>query len=279
MLFHVWIIISIISSISCDISCYDCSSTPQRYNYIITPDRIPTEIQNCNVAANNTRCHIFIRWDLTSNSSRISLVPASTGALSGQHTLRTNALLTGIGVVQQIQNSLFYYCSTDRCNDIVVLKRLLESLSLKNELTKLDDLLQPTSPFDGHWCLLANNQTDGYCPSPSSVDPNTCKQCSTNVTTVGNTDLICATCLPDVQRQNSLGEEVLFNMTDRSRTANWYIYCQSSNCSTTNTGPRIQQNSQMSFDFDHFFPKNTAYQQTMSSILFAMLFFVYSSSY
>lgn len=185
MLLHILILISLISSISCDISCYDCSSTPPRYNYIITADHIPTEIQNCPVAPNNTRCHILLRWDLTSNSTRINLVPASTGASPGQHTLQTSALLTGIGVVQQNQNSLFYYCSTDRCNDADVLKRLLQSLSLTNQLTKLDDLLQPpTTSFDGHWCLLANNQTDGYCPSPSSIDPNTCKQCSTNVTTV-----------------------------------------------------------------------------------------------
>ncbi|CAF1267705.1 unnamed protein product [Rotaria magnacalcarata] len=114
----------------------------------------------------------------------IDLIPDDKSPLSSKQTLRVTTLLSVIGVTKEIQNSLYSFCTTDRCNDISVLKRMLGSLSTINKLNELDYLLKPDEPFDGLKCLLLHtNNTGDMCNATSGLDPTTCKTYSTTFTT------------------------------------------------------------------------------------------------
>jgi hypothetical protein len=255
MLIHLLTIFSLIYSVSCEISCYDCSLIPDSYNYIITPTNIPSEIQYCRVTGNHTKCHIDVKWSLTTKSSRLHILPGidQKRSLSSEHTLQANALISGTGVIQQIQHSFDYFCSTDRCNDVDKLKRILQSLTLNEKFSDLDDLLEPSGSFVGQWCLLYANRTDEDCVSPDGIVPNTCKQCITRFTHGPTTNRICASCFVNDVQEDYLGREVFVDMTDRSSIDTWFIRCRSLNCNGLDTGRRIHEKSSMTFDFDQFF--------------------------
>ncbi|CAF3348756.1 unnamed protein product [Rotaria socialis] len=159
----------------------------------------------------------------------IALTPDDKSPLSSAQTLRVTTLLSVIGVTKEMQNSLYYFCTTDRCNDISVFKRMLGSLSIINKLNDLDCLLKPDELFDGLGCLLLHtNNIDDMCKATSAFDPTT-------YTTQAPIDKICATCFKDDVGGNYLGEESVFNMNDQTLTPSWFIHCQSKNCNDLST--------------------------------------------
>ncbi|CAF2601831.1 unnamed protein product [Rotaria sp. Silwood2] len=246
MLFHTVILFSLIYSAFSSISCYDCSLKPDTYNYIITADTIPSEIRNCQIKADQTGCRIDVRWYLTTNMTGINFLVYNTLSMPLEHTLRVKTFISGIGVIQQIEHSFYYFCTTDRCNDPYVFKQNL---------------------FDGRGCLFYTNKTDKSCNTTSDIDPKICKQCSTTFTTETILDTICATCFSDDIYGEQLGEEVVFNMTDRTRISSSFIHCQSQGCNGLNIGHQIRDKSRIAFDFNKFLSYNTSSKQIASSSL------------
>ncbi|CAF1160139.1 unnamed protein product [Rotaria sordida] len=197
----------------------------------------------------------------------IKMEPDNTRSLSSKHMLDVTAMMSGIGVIQQRQHNLYYSCSTDRCNDANVFKRILESLSLNSKFNELEGLLNPENPFDGNQCFRYMNQTDESCSSTTDIDPSKCKQCLTTVKTETEIDKICATCSTDDAYEGYLSNEIHFNMTDQTRILSWSIACQSKGCNTLDTGRQIRQKSDISFDFNKFLHSNSSGEQTISSSL------------
>ncbi|CAF0925055.1 unnamed protein product [Rotaria sp. Silwood1] len=235
---------------------------------------IPSEILTCQFKVNQTGCLIDIRWYLTTNMTGINFLADETLSSPLEHTLRVKTLMSGFGVIQQIEHSFYYFCTTDRCNDANVFKRILESLSLSSQLNELKDLLKPEDPFDGRNCLIYANTTDKSCNITSDIDSKICKQCSTTFTTETTIDTICATCFRDNVYGDHLGEEVLFNMTNQARISSWFIRCRSQGCNGLNIGRQIHNKSHISFDFNKFLSHNTSSKQTTSSSLITIIMII-----
>ena len=262
---------SLVPFVSSQISCYDCPLAPKFYNYIVTTQLIPSDIQNCQYKSNQSHCIIDLRWYLTLERTGIDLgsdPERSQASSAARHTLLVTALMTGAGVTEQRQHSFRYRCSTDRCNDIGQLKRLLNSLTLESNFTDLKDLLDSSSPFDGHKCYLNATGAAKDCRVPADVKPDECTECSTKFTAEVNATELCATCVSNSEEEEAnLARGVLFDLTDRSRTSSWSIDCRVPNCNGLESGRRIQEKSVLEFDFDRFFAKNTANGQTPQSLL------------
>ncbi|CAF0758796.1 unnamed protein product [Adineta steineri] len=254
MLFHLFVIFSLYKSISCQISCYACSNDSIKYDYIITAENIPTELNNCPIKNNQYECAVDIRWFLSSNTTEVDIVTDSRKRelAPADHTVTVDAIFGSNGLTQEIYHSLYYFCSTDKCNSASELKRLLLSLTLKDQLMELKDLLKPSEQFDGHWCLFFSNQTAEPCDIPVTVDPNNCKQCSAKFTTEPKTNTICAGCYNEEMQKDFLGREILFNLTDRTRTEIRMINCRSNHCNEIHTGDLIRQKCAIDFDFVKF---------------------------
>jgi hypothetical protein len=205
-----------------------------------------------------------IRWQLSFNRTSIDILPDDDDQIqvSLRHTLLATAILSGVQVSTQLHSSILYRCSTDRCNDLDQLKRLMQSLTLINNLIELDEQLESSLPFDGHWCVLSANQTDTDCAPLSDIDPATCKQCFAKLTSQASTTKVCASCITTSIEQDAFIEtNVLFNIDDRTRSQNWSIYCQAPNCNALNTGDLIHQKSTIIFDFNRFFNQTINKQQ------------------
>ncbi|CAF1365458.1 unnamed protein product [Adineta ricciae] len=179
-----------------------------------------------------------MRWFLNNNETELDMVPDTRHkrSISSEHTITVDAIVGKDGSSFSLQHSLYYFCSTDKCNGPSSLKRLLQSLTLTDQFMELIDLLRPSTQFDGHWCLLLSNQTTEACKVPVVVDPNNCKQCSTTFISESKTiGSICAGCYTDDVHQEFLGREILFNLTDQTQTEIEMINCRSENCNSLRT--------------------------------------------
>ncbi|UJR19822.1 hypothetical protein I4U23_022955 [Adineta vaga] len=250
------------------------------YNYLITAENIPTKLNDCPIISNQSECVISMRWFLNKNVTELDMIPETrhTRSKSSEHTVTVDAILGNNGSSQELQHSLYYFCSTDKCNSPVMLKRLLQSLTLTDQFMELKDLLKPSAQFDGHWCLLLSNQTTEACKVPVIVDRNDCKQCSTTFTTESKKDgTICAGCYTDSIHQEFLGREILFNLTDQTQTEIEMITCRSQNCNAVRTIDLIREKSRMNFDFVKFLnggSRMNALTSFSGTIMMLMLFFV-----
>ncbi|CAF1426209.1 unnamed protein product, partial [Adineta ricciae] len=201
-------------------------------------DNIPEKLNDCPIIANQSECVISMRWFLNNNETELDMVPETRHkrSISSEHTITVDAIVGKDGSSFSLQHSLYYFCSTDKCNSPSSLKRLLQSLTLNDQFMELIALLRPSTQFDGHWCLLLSNQTTEACKVPVVVDPNNCKQCSTTfISESKSTGSICAGCYTDDVHQEFLGREILFNLTDQTQTEIEMINCRSENCNSLRT--------------------------------------------
>ncbi|UJR11605.1 hypothetical protein I4U23_015787 [Adineta vaga] len=259
MFFRLLIIFALFHSLSGEISCYDCSSIPDMYNYLVTVDTIPEAFNNCPIKTKQDTCYISVRWLLNANQTGIDI--GSTGERmkesfsSSSGDLLTVAVdLAGLGADQYLQHSFSYFCLTDNCNDIGTFKHLLQSMTITDQFNDLKNLLIPVEPFDGSWCLMFSNQTiSDHCDAQVSVDPKTCKQCSTQSVEDSKGNRLCAGCFIDRPHMESLLRHVEFNMIDQTSTDSSLIECRSQNCNGVETMKLIQQKSVIHFDFDQFY--------------------------
>lgn len=264
MFLQIFIIFGIFQSLSAEISCYDCSSLPDTYNYLVTVDTIPKSFGDCPIKSKQDMCYISLRWLFTSEQTGINVgtgdartkksSSSSSSSFSSEQLLTAAVDLSGLGANQYLQHSFTYFCSTDKCNDMNTFKKLLQSLIMADQFNDLKDLLVPVEPFDGHWCLMFSNQTASEkCDVEVTVDPKDCKQCSTQYVQDSKESRICAGCFTDGPHTESLLRHVEFNMTDRTFNDSSLISCQSNKCNRPETIQLIQQKSIIKFNFDQFF--------------------------
>lgn len=256
MFLQIFIIFAIFQSLSAEISCYDCSSLPDTYNYLVTFDTIPKSFGDCPIKSKQDMCYISLRWLFTSKQTGINVGASDveTKKSSSEQLLTAAVDLSGLGANQYLQHSFTYFCSTDKCNDINTFKKLLQSLTIVDQFNDLKDLLVPVEPFDGHWCLMFSNQTASeQCDVKVTVDPKDCKQCSTQYIHDSKESRMCAGCFTDGPHTESLLRHVEFNMNDRTFNDSSLINCQSNKCNSVETIQLIRQKSIIKFNFDQFF--------------------------
>ncbi|CAF0845391.1 unnamed protein product [Rotaria sordida] len=262
----------LVRSVTCVITCSVCPIDANSFDYFITTDRLPDRLNNCTLQTTEDNCFIDVIWHRKPDKTEITLSARDNErSIYNEHNLYTVVNLENKNSNFIWTRSISYTCSTHNCNSFIVLKRLLNSLTLNDYFHELEYLLKREEPFDGNWCWFKGNTTSLECAV--SIPSKSCKGCFFQGISRGNATEICATCLQDDIGETALSHEVDFNMTDRTRIDHWILECKSRNCNIENNGYLIRQKSISNFDFIKFLD-NTNNSNILSSIKKILLFFI-----
>jgi hypothetical protein len=271
MLFYFFFVFQIFYSISCYISCYEAPSDKNTFNYIITADHFPTELQNSSLTTDSFNCYIEVQWKRSPESTKIILT-SKTGEqpVSPDHKLQAEIGYETKGSISIWEQVIIYQCYTDRCNSLSQLKRLLSSLTVQDDLADLTNLLIPVVPFQGQWCFRYSNETFDQCDTTISND--SCTQCQF-IGKMNQTGIeLCATCSIEHSIRNLIGYEMTFNLTDRTSFSSWMIVCEQDSCNTPAIGEKIRQKSYIDLDYDKFFQNRIERLQINKIFLLFIIF-------
>lgn len=207
-------------------------------------------------------CIIDINWSRSPDQTQIALVARDDSrAAFTEHTLSGDISLENKGNQLLWTRSISYTCSTDRCNSVSTLQRVLASLTVNDTLFDLAPLLIRQIAFGGQ-CSFWLNSTTLECAG--EIPQSTCKQCSSEGMSQNGVLEICANCLVDDIGETFLAREVNFELINRTRSDHWMLECQSRNCNTIENGNRIFQKSTFDFNFVKFL--NHANQMSISNV-------------
>ncbi|CAF2419553.1 unnamed protein product [Rotaria sp. Silwood2] len=275
MLLYLFIIFQTIRSISCVITCSVCPIDANSFYYFVTTDRLPYSLNNCTLQTIGDNCFIDVIWHRKPDKTEITLsTRENPRTINNEHNLFTDASLENKNSNFVWTRSISYTCSTNYCNSLTVLKRLLNSLTSNDSFNELEYLLKIEEPFDGNWCWFEKNITSLECAA--SIPPESCKGCFFQGKSRVSSIEICASCLQDDIGETALSHEVDFNMTDRTRTDHWILECKSRNCNTKTNGNLIRQKSTSDFDFIKFLDdaNNSNILSHMSKIMLLVIVFL-----
>jgi hypothetical protein len=252
MLFYLFITFQILYSISCDISCYKAPSETNSFDYIVTPDHFPEELNNTSLVFNSSQCYIFVLWERDPNNTIIELDADSN--IKPEST--QDQLGVSVGYVMEISSiprwvqAVFYACNTDKCNSLSQLKLLLQALTVNDSLGDLTYLLKPVKQFQGKWCYRGSNTTSDKCNT--TIPVSLCTQCVVSATMDQAGTELCATCSTDDDDHFLLAYHKSFNITDQTNSSSWGIHCGRKNCNTPAVSASIREKSYIDFNFPTF---------------------------
>ncbi|CAF3424998.1 unnamed protein product [Rotaria sp. Silwood1] len=250
MLVSLFLVFQLFYSVTCSISCYNCPMEFNTFDSIITVDTIPNNLKNCSIKTEQSECSIQVIWMQNPNQTRIALVGGGEKRTeSDEHNLKNDILLKNDGIKTQWTNTILYVCSTENCNSPSTLKHLLRSLTSKDNFNEFSYLLVMNEHFNGTLCFFYANSS---VSCETEIDPNTCKQCTTEEYIQTKPLEICSNCIMDDVIENFITYEVKFFMNNRERHDFWMIECQLPNCNTIDNSDLIRQKSNIQFDFDLF---------------------------
>jgi hypothetical protein len=279
MLFFLFVVFSsYLHAATATVSCYDCPFEVNRFDYLVTKDKLPNALNNCTTKSLGDSCIIDVKWSRNpGDQTEIGLEARGEPRTAFiEHTLSGDVNLENKENQLLWTRSISYICSTDQCNSLSTLQRLLASLTMRDDFVDLGYLLTREIPFDDPSCLLWGNSTTLECAT--EMPPANCTQCSSQGMSQNGVLDICANCLLDDIAETFLVREVNYELINRTRADHWILECQSKNCNTIENGIRIFQKSNFDFDFVHFL--NHANRMTINSIallLCTILRFFYSN--
>ncbi|UJR32847.1 hypothetical protein I4U23_020309 [Adineta vaga] len=271
MLFYLFLTFQILYSVSSHISCYVCPSNMNEFNYLITVDRIPEQLNNCSLTQNFTACAVTLIWQKNPEQTQIT----TNGAEGRKSVLNQHMLDVTIGFENKLSTTkwekiIIYECTTNECNHFNQIKRLLNSLTIIDELDQIKDIITPQEPFQGQWCEQGSNATFIECGT--KIPDDKCKICSLGVERNQTGIEFCATCLTENDGDNFLSRSVMINMIDRTRTDVWQLQCRSNKCNSLSNGELIRQKAQIDFDFVKFFNNG---HRLISFVSMNIMFLIY----
>ncbi|UJR06968.1 hypothetical protein I4U23_011256 [Adineta vaga] len=230
---------------------------------------IPTELNNCTIETEQLYCLVEIEWKEDPKIETTIRLAGYTNPYPRSsfppHTLEVNAYIPHDPnrFEREVRHFLRYSCPTDQCNQPAVLKSLLESLIMNDQLNELEHLLKSNQTFDRQWCLSSGNVS--YLQSNASQN---CNQCVNYLTYKDGWKATNAFCYTIIYPQNRLGYEVTFDLKDQTRSHKWIIHCQGPNCSSANNMNQITKNIQIEFDAKTFLKRTSAAVSTVHSMNF-----------
>ncbi|UJR32849.1 hypothetical protein I4U23_020311 [Adineta vaga] len=220
------------------------------FDSIITADTVPNDLKNCSLVTDQMECSIRVTWTQNPNQTSIILLAGSERqAVSGRHNLENTITLTNNGTKTQWENSIFYICSSEQCNSLTMLKRLLRSLTSEDKFHTLSDLLDLNTQFQGSFCNFFANSS---ISCETEMDPNTCKQCATQEYIQSKSIEVCSNCVMDNVIENFITRQVKFFIDKQERHDLWMIECQKKDCNAIETGDLIREKSNIDFNFNYF---------------------------
>jgi hypothetical protein len=269
MLFYLFIAFQLFYSVTCHVSCYDCPIQANTFDSILTPDTMPENFKNCSFTGEQMECSIRVTWTQDPNKTAIALIAGGERSeVSGEHNLENTITLSNNGVKLAWAKSIFYKCSTERCNNPGTLNRLLRSLRSDDDFHALSSLLAMNTQFSSGLCYFFANSS---VPCETEMDPNTCKQCVTEEYMQSKPVEICSNCAMNNITENSMLREVKFFMEKRERHDFWMIQCQQKDCNAIETGDLVRQKSNIQFNFDLFLNGGDKFTN-VSSLRIIMIF-------
>lgn len=272
MFFTLFILFEIFYSINCHISCYQTRDGLNTFDYMVTVDHFPTELKNVTIENNSGHCMIRVIWQRDPHTTDITLMAdMHLNAVSKDHQLQIDVGYENIGSITIWEELLIYQCNTDNCNNLNQLKRLLNSLTMNDNLIDLVYLLVPTIPFHGEWCYRASNSTFQTCNI--TIPNNLCKQCQLTGIMNQTRYEICATCSIDNPDKYTLTHGKTFNLIDRTESTLWIFTCGREDCDIPNIGDKIREKSHIQFDFNKFLNNQTGILSMNKVFLLFIIFF------
>ncbi len=246
---------SIISSLQCNF----CPS-PIYLNYSVTVDTIPS-LENCVIVDSETQCYVNIYWFRDPPISMLIYAYEMDNIPKNNETLvmSVQAQVDGDGFSKRSSHEIAYVCKTsDKCNNIDTVKRLLNSTTLTEQFVKeFTPLLANVTSFTNDSaaaCYSFSNSTNSSQCNPSDIDH--CQRCHISTdysTSTGNE--ICATCPKSDLRNNKILRQMTFILDNRSQPIEHIeLWCQQAGgCNSIANIIKIRQASQIKFDYDRYF--------------------------
>ena len=261
-----------LAPVTSKIQCLDCPLLANNFTYLVTADNVPDKLQQCETKSVGDTCIIEVKWGQNPSFTQIGLV-AEEG--DRKTSINTRDLNTHVSLENKENSfiwtkSISYTCSTDDCNRLSELRRLLKSLTFNDNLNDLKDILTIDSAFDGSWCeFMYANTTRLECAIPIST--NSCMECSYQSFQINNALQICANCFPFGIGESFISHEVDFDLTNSTREDHWMIACQSKSCSTPENDARLRKSVTVQVEFPDIVDRSS-HASMNSFFLFCMLF-------
>lgn len=273
MFFYLFVVFQIFYSVNCRISCYDTRYGINTFDYIVTADHFPTELDSSKLENNSINCFIQVLWYRNPRTTKITLIAENQfNALASGHKLEVDVGYENDGLITIWEKQAIYECNTDQCNSLSQLKLLLSSLTMNDSLIDLAYLLFPTIPFHASWCHRGSNATFQTCDT--TIPDNLCKHCElAGIRNEKGTE-ICATCSAEDSSKYSIAHGKKFNMTDRTHSNSWVIACGRNNCNLPSISESILEKSHIHFDFNKFLNNQTTVLSMNKIFLFFIIFFI-----
>ncbi|CAF3854203.1 unnamed protein product [Rotaria sp. Silwood1] len=155
---------------------------------------------------------------------------------------------------QQDIHTLIFACNTDGCNNDTILKRIINALTLTENLSELESLLAPgyyPSFTEQESCLNVSNATTttNQCISGASSISN-CVGCQIQM----KSNILCAQCAPrfSIRIDDYILRSKVFFFDNRTEIENIELFCRVRGCNALSSIDKIRQASTLEFNFDKF---------------------------
>lgn len=242
--------------ISSALQCYSCSELII-VNYLVTNSTVPS-FSECQLV-DATQCSLTVTWDENINVTAIAVNSqnaSSVQSISGDAVTSMIVMEAGpYGGTPFFARELVLSCtSKDKCNDEMTLKRILRSLSIKDQLRQeLLPLIQVIYPFNPNISACSNfTNSTSYCPP---VDLTDCQRCEISVDRFSSSNPeVCATCRRSSVDVNAVIHSATFLLNGQTQLIDHVqLGCQTKGCNSIANINEIYRASNITFDFHEFF--------------------------
>ncbi|CAF1120584.1 unnamed protein product [Adineta steineri] len=258
MLVPLLVLVSIIINPCSMLQCYECE--PKIYNFLITPDNIPSTFNCTTIVTPNKFCSLGISTVENGTKSDLRVT-----ALDSRENKDVPYVLTGFTQHNSGNYSTYilYHCLTDNCNNPnLVLKPLLESTETEIKPPSILSIRQSKS-LTSIGCFIYSNFTNSSECKPArrmtTTQEDDCSFCTTfiNVDPKNlHTERVCSYCektVESIEKWRYIDGRIHL-LNDRVSHLDYVSYvCNNTNdCNSLENIKNIQNTYKIQFDFEKF---------------------------
>ncbi|CAF1202451.1 unnamed protein product [Rotaria sordida] len=241
------------------LQCFECE--PKNYNFLITPDNVPS-IFNCTIIVTpNKFCSLDI-WT-TDNGTKSDL---RVNVIDTPERRDVPYVLTGFTQHNSgnFSTYILYHCLTDKCNNPeVVLKRLLGSTTTEIKPPSRSSVDQSQLPTSIECFIYSNFTNSSECKparrKTTTTEKEDCSFCTTFINIDPNnllTERVCSYCenSPQSIEKWRFIDGRIHLLNDRVSYLDYvsYVCNTTNNCNSLENIKNIQNTYKIEFNFDKF---------------------------
>lgn len=278
MFFFHCLVLYLVSIVNSQFSCYNCPLETNQFDFLVDDHSLPTDLKNCSIVPNQYQCAIRLTWIRTINVTWITFVPGyefrrefkiNDDEDDGSSVKATLIYKKDAPNRLEWTNALYYTCDSHNCNNITVLRWLLKSMTIRDNLHELDDLVQMNPFFNGDQCFFFANSS---VPCETEMNRTTCRQCAFEQIENNGSPNICANCVDDEDIENFITREVKFDLNQKLSEDFTMIQCQMNDCNREQIGSLIRSKSKIDFNSIPNRCVSITISWTLVTIIFLFLF-------